>query len=178
MRVIDHFIAGGAPTGERRLGDVFDPNNGGVQAQVRLGTAADVDLAVEAALAAQPAWAAANPQRRARVMFRFRELVEAEMDSLARVLASEHGKVVSDARGEIQRGLDVIEFCCGIPHALKGEYSPNASAGIDVFELASENAFEAVVPGEHLRDELINRFAAYTRRRPGRIDRRNGVYPV
>jgi malonate-semialdehyde dehydrogenase (acetylating)/methylmalonate-semialdehyde dehydrogenase len=133
VRVIDHFIAGEAPAGERRSGDVFDPNNGGVQAQVRLGTAADLDQAVDAAFAAQPAWAAANPQRRARVLFRFRELVEAEMDGLAHLLASEHGKVVSDARGDIQRGLDVIEFACGIPHALKGEYTAGAGPGIDVY---------------------------------------------
>jgi malonate-semialdehyde dehydrogenase (acetylating)/methylmalonate-semialdehyde dehydrogenase len=135
VRVIDHFIAGGAPTGERRLGDVFDPNGGGVQAHVRLGTAADLERAVDAALGAQPGWAATNPQRRARVMFRFRELVEAEMDGLARLLATEHGKVVSDAKGDIQRGLDVIEFCCGIPHALKGEYSQAAGPGIDVYSM-------------------------------------------
>ncbi len=135
VRVIDHFIAGGSPAGEVRRGDVFDPNNGGVQAQVQLGTAADLAKAVDAALAAQPAWAAANPQRRARVMFRFRELVEANMDSLAHLLASEHGKVVSDARGDIQRGLDVIEFACGIPLALKGEYTPGAGPGIDVYSM-------------------------------------------
>ena len=136
MRVIDHFIAGGGmPMGEARRSDVFDPNNGGVQAQVRLGTAAELDKAVDAALAAQPAWAAANPQRRARVMFRFRELVEANMDALAHLLASEHGKVVSDAKGDIQRGLDVIEFACGIPHALKGEYTPGAGPGIDVYSM-------------------------------------------
>src|SRR6478736_4583681 len=98
MRLIDHFIAGSAPSAEGRRGDVFDPNNGGVQAQLRLGTAADVERAVAAAQAAQPAWAAANPQRRARVLFRFKELVEAEMEPLARLLASEHGKVVADAK--------------------------------------------------------------------------------
>jgi len=135
VRVIDHFIAGAAPAEGGRLGEVFDPNLGEVQAQVRLGTAADVERAVAAALAAQPAWAAANPQRRARVMFRFKELVEAQMDSLALLLSSEHGKVLADARGDIQRGLDVIEFACGVPHLLKGEHTQGAGPGIDVFSM-------------------------------------------
>ncbi|WP_163363635.1 aldehyde dehydrogenase family protein, partial [Enterobacter cloacae] len=81
------------------------------------------DKAVAAALAAQPGWAATNPQRRARVMFRFKELVEANMEELAHLLSSEHGKVIADAKGDIQRGLEVIEFACGIPHVLKGEYT-------------------------------------------------------
>ena len=135
MRVIDHFLAGGAPAGEARTGDVFDPNSGAVQARVRLGTAAVLDQAVAAALAAQPGWAATNPQRRARVLFRFKELVEANMDALAHLLSSEHGKVIADARGDIQRGLEVIEFACGIPHALKGEYTQGAGPGIDVYSM-------------------------------------------
>ena len=135
MRVIDHFLAGGAPAGEARTGDVFDPNSGEVQAQVRLGTAAVLDKAVGAALAAQPGWAATNPQRRARVMFRFKGLVEANMDALAHLLSSEHGKVIADARGDIQRGLEVIEFACGIPHVLKGEYTQGAGPGIDVYSM-------------------------------------------
>ncbi|WP_445326659.1 CoA-acylating methylmalonate-semialdehyde dehydrogenase [Sphingobium sp. AN641] len=118
-----------------RFGDVFDPNVGRVQARVGLGTADELNRAVEVAAAAQPAWAAINPQRRARVMFAFKQLVEAEMDSLARLLASEHGKVVSDARGDIQRGLDVVEFACGIPHLLKGEYTEGAGPGIDVYSM-------------------------------------------
>jgi malonate-semialdehyde dehydrogenase (acetylating)/methylmalonate-semialdehyde dehydrogenase len=136
MRRIDHFIAGGASSGaEGRMGDVFDPNSGDVQAQVPLGGRADLDRAVAAALAAQPAWAATNPQRRARVMFRFKELVEANIDELARLLSSEHGKVLADSRGDVQRGLDVIEFACGIPHALKGEYTAGAGPGIDVYSM-------------------------------------------
>jgi malonate-semialdehyde dehydrogenase (acetylating)/methylmalonate-semialdehyde dehydrogenase len=90
---------------------------------------------VSAALAAQPGWAATNPQRRARVMFRFKELVEANMQPLAELLASEHGKVVADAKGDIQRGLDVIEFACGVPHLLKGEFTPGAGPGIDVYSM-------------------------------------------
>jgi len=115
MRVIDHVIVGHSGGGAGRRSDVFDPNSGAVQAQVALGTAADLDRAVAAAQAAQPGWAATNPQRRARVMFRFKELVEANMDALAHTLSAEHGKVIADSKGDIQRGLEVIEFACGIP---------------------------------------------------------------
>ena len=138
MRIIDHHIAGvGQATGggAARLADVFDPNSGSVQAQVTLGTAADLERAVAAAQAAQPGWAATNPQRRARVMFEFKRLVEANIDELAQLLSSEHGKVVADARGDVQRGLDVIEFACGIPHAMKGEYTQGAGPGIDVYSM-------------------------------------------
>ena len=100
-----------------------------------MATAAEVEGAVQAALAAQPAWAATNPQRRARVMFEFKRLVEARMDELAQLLSSEHGKVVADSRGDIQRGLEVIEFACGIPHVLKGEYTEGAGPGIDVYSM-------------------------------------------
>ena len=133
MRVIDHFIGGGSAGSEGRSGEVFDPNNGVVQAQVRLGTASDLQQAVDCAQAALPEWMATNPQRRARVMFRFRELVERNRDTLAHALSSEHGKVLADARGDIQRGLEVIEFACGIPQALKGEYTLGAGPGIDVY---------------------------------------------
>ena len=135
MRIIDHFLAGGPAGAPLRTGEVFDPNEGVVQARVALGDAAVLDRAVAAAQAAQPAWAATNPQRRARVMFRFKELVEANMDALAHLLSSEHGKVIADSRGDIQRGLEVIEFCCGIPHALKGEYTQGAGPGIDVYSM-------------------------------------------
>ena len=135
MRQIDHFIVGGTGGQAARLGDVFDPNNGGVQAQVALGGKPDLDRAVAAAKAAQPGWAATNPQRRARVMFRFKELIEKNMDELALLLASEHGKVIADAKGDIQRGLEVIEFACGIPHAQKGEFTPGAGPGIDIYSM-------------------------------------------
>ncbi|WP_277980037.1 CoA-acylating methylmalonate-semialdehyde dehydrogenase [Sphingomonas phyllosphaerae] len=143
MRTIDHHIVGvaavagggGAATDGARFGDVYDPNTGQVQARVTLGTSADLDRAVAAAQAAQPGWAATNPQRRARVMFRFKELVEREMDELARLLSSEHGKVIADSKGDIQRGLEVIEFACGIPHVLKGEYTQGAGPGIDVYSM-------------------------------------------
>ncbi len=134
MRIIGHSIAGAeeAPS-SARLGDVFEPATGKIQSQVCLASADEVDRAVACALDAQPAWAALNPQRRARVFFRFKELIEKDMDELARLLSSEHGKVVSDSKGDIQRGLDVIEFCCGLPHLMKGEYSQGVGPGIDVW---------------------------------------------
>ena len=121
MRQIDHFIVGGSGGISARKHQVWNPSTGEVQAEVALGDAALLQRAIEAAKAVQPAWAATNPQRRARVMFEFKRLVEANKQALAEMLASEHGKVVEDAHGDIQRGLEVIEFACGIPHALKGE---------------------------------------------------------
>ncbi|HEX4694685.1 CoA-acylating methylmalonate-semialdehyde dehydrogenase [Sphingomonas sp.] len=135
MRIIDHHIVGHQGGAGGRTSDVFDPNTGKVQASVNLGTQADLDRAVVAAQAAQREWAATNPQRRARVMFAFKALVEANMEELAHLLASEHGKVVADARGDVQRGLDVVEFAAGIPHALKGEYTHGAGPGIDVYSM-------------------------------------------
>ncbi|ODP38622.1 CoA-acylating methylmalonate-semialdehyde dehydrogenase [Sphingomonas turrisvirgatae] len=136
VREISHFIgsASTAGTGARRS-DVFDPNTGKVQAQVTLGVQADLDAAMGNALRAQPSWAATNPQRRARVMFAFKALIENHMDELAHLLSSEHGKVIADAKGDIQRGLEVIEFACGIPHVLKGEYTQGAGPGIDVYSM-------------------------------------------
>ncbi|HVL78633.1 MAG TPA: CoA-acylating methylmalonate-semialdehyde dehydrogenase [Sphingomicrobium sp.] len=135
LRTIDHFIGGSTFESGERQGEVFDPNQGEVQAHVRLGSAADLQRAIDAANAALPGWAATNPQRRARVMFKFKELVEANMDELAEILSSEHGKVIADAKGDIQRGLEVIEYACGIPHALKGEYTIGAGPGIDVYSM-------------------------------------------
>src|SRR5579872_3640741 len=136
MREIPHFIDGKPfRQTEGETGDVFDPNTGEVQARVGLAGPALVDEAVTAASAAQGAWAAQNPQRRARVLFEFKRLVEARMDELAQLLSSEHGKVVADSRGDIQRGLEVVEFACGVPHALKGEYTEGAGPGIDVYSM-------------------------------------------
>src|SRR5579863_2198710 len=135
MREISHFINGAAVAGHGRAGEVFDPNTGEVQARVAFADDAEVDAAVKAAAAAQPAWAATNPQRRARVMFEFKRLVEARMDELAHMLSSEHGKVLADSRGDVQRGLEVIEFACGIPHLMKGEYTEGAGRGIDIYSM-------------------------------------------
>ena len=136
MREINHLIDGRSVVGmSGRFGDVFNPNTGEVQARVALASVAEVDAAVQSALRAQQNWALVNPQRRARVMFEFRRLIEARMDELAEMLSSEHGKVVADSKGDIQRGLEVIEFACGIPHALKGEYTEGAGPGIDVYSM-------------------------------------------
>jgi malonate-semialdehyde dehydrogenase (acetylating) / methylmalonate-semialdehyde dehydrogenase len=136
MRRIEHFIDGRRVAGtSQREGDVFDPNRGVVQARVPLANAAELDRAIVNAVAAQRDWARVNPQRRARVMSAFKGLLERDMDELAQLLSSEHGKVVADSRGDLQRGLEVIEFCCGIPHLLKGEYTQGAGPGIDVFSM-------------------------------------------
>ncbi|MFT3791484.1 MAG: CoA-acylating methylmalonate-semialdehyde dehydrogenase [Rudaea sp.] len=136
MRSIEHFVGGHSVAGTSgRYGDVFNPSTGAVQAKVALASAQELDRAVENAAEAQRDWAKVNPQRRARVMFEFKRLLEANMDSLARLLSSEHGKVLSDARGDIQRGLEVIEFSCGIPHLLKGEHTQGAGPGIDTYSV-------------------------------------------
>src|SRR3569623_1708591 len=135
MRIIDHHIVGHQGGAGSRTSDVFNPNTGKVQASVNLGSQVDLDRAVAAAQAAQPEGGATNPQRRPRVMFSCKALVEAILEELAHLRASEHGKVVADARGDVQRGLDVVEFACGIPHALKGEYTQGAGPGIDVYSM-------------------------------------------
>ena len=133
---IPHFIDGQRTAGQStRTADVFNPSTGEVQAKVPMASTADVDAAVASAVEAQKGWAAWNPQRRARVMMRFIELVNENSDELAELLSLEHGKTVADARGDIQRGIEVIEFCIGIPHLLKGEYSEGAGPGIDVYSL-------------------------------------------
>lgn len=135
MRNIDHFIVGAPASPATRFGDVYNPSTGEVQARVPLAGNDVLEMAIAAAKRVQPAWGAMNPQRRARVMFRFKQLLEDNMQSLAELLASEHGKVVDDAKGDIQRGLEVIEFACGIPHAMKGEYTEGAGPGIDVYSM-------------------------------------------
>src|SRR6202045_2730460 len=133
---IPHFIDGQRTAGQsERTADVYNPNTGQVQAQVPMASAADIDAAVAVAVEAQKEWAAWNPQRRARVMMKFVELVNQHLDELAEMLSLEHGKTLPDPRGDIQRGIDVIEFAVGIPHLLKGEYTEGAGAGIDVYSL-------------------------------------------
>ena len=113
----------------------MDPNTGQVQAKAPMASAADVDAAVAGAAEAQKEWAAFNPQRRARVMMKFVDLVNQNIDELAELLSLEHGKTVADSKGDIQRGIEVIEFAVGIPHLLKGEYTEGAGTGIDVYSL-------------------------------------------
>ena len=133
---LSHFIGGKRIKGASgRFGDVFWPMTGEVAARVPLASRAEVRAAVLNARAAQPAWAAVNPQRRARVLARFVELLNRDMEKLADTLAREHGKTIPDARGDIQRGLEVAEFATGIPHLLKGEYTEGAGPGIDIYSL-------------------------------------------
>ena len=131
-----HFINGKRVAGQSgRFGDVFNPTTGEKQSVVSLAARAEVTRAIDAAEKAFPAWASTNPQRRARVLFKFKELVEKDMDNLAKLISSEHGKILPDARGDVQRGLDVIEFACGIPHLQKGEYTEAAGPGIDIYSM-------------------------------------------
>jgi len=133
---IPHFVDGSEHPGHgRRTGPVYDPATGEVRAHVALADATDVAAAVHAAARAQAGWAATTPARRARVMFRFRALLEANLDELARLISAEHGKVPADARGELVRGLEVVEFACGIPHLLKGEHSQDVGTGVDSWSL-------------------------------------------
>ncbi|MGH7042945.1 MAG: CoA-acylating methylmalonate-semialdehyde dehydrogenase, partial [Acetobacteraceae bacterium] len=118
-----------------RYGDVFNPALGEVTAKVALASAAEVDRAVTAATAAWPAWAATSPLRRARVMFRLRDLLERDRARFSAAITAEHGKVLSDADGEVQRGLEVVEFACGMPHLLKGEYTEQVGTGIDAWSV-------------------------------------------
>ena len=135
-RDIGHFIGGKSVAGTSgRFADVFDPNTGEVQAQVALASAAETKAAIANAAAAQPAWAAQNPQARARVMFKFLQLATDAKDELAELLSREHGKTIPDAHGDVQRGLEVVEFACGIPHLLKGEYTEGAGPGIDMYSM-------------------------------------------
>ena len=136
MRDVRHWVGGKEWQGTgQRSGDVFDPSTGAVQARVPLADPADVGTAVEAAAQAFPEWRDTALGRRARVMFAFREIAERHKDDLARVVSAEHGKVVADALGEVARGLEVVDFVCGIPHLLKGEHSSEVSTDTDVHSL-------------------------------------------
>jgi malonate-semialdehyde dehydrogenase (acetylating)/methylmalonate-semialdehyde dehydrogenase len=136
MREIGHFIGGKHVKGTSgRTADVFQPMTGEVIAKVALASKAELRAAVENAKAAQPAWANTNPQRRARVMFKFLEIMQREHNQLAELLAREHGKTIPDAKGDIQRGVEVIEFACGIPHLMKGDFTDGAGPGIDLYSM-------------------------------------------
>jgi malonate-semialdehyde dehydrogenase (acetylating)/methylmalonate-semialdehyde dehydrogenase len=131
---VQHWIGGRATAaGSTRSAPVFDPATGQQQAEVLLATRDDVDTAVAAAKDAFATWSQSSLSVRTKVLFAFRELVNARVDDLAEVISAEHGKVLADARGEVQRGLEVVEFACGIPQLLKGDYSDQVSNGIDVF---------------------------------------------
>ena len=131
-KTLHHYVNGRRVTPKGgRFGDVFNPATGEVSGKVPLASAAEVGEAVAAAKAAFPGWAKVTPMQRARVMFRFKALIEANMDKLAELVTSEHGKVLSDAKGSVQRGLEVVEFACGIPQLLKGEFTENVGTNVD-----------------------------------------------
>ena len=131
---LHHYINGERVAGESgRFGDVFNPATGEVSARVPMASAAEMRKAVEAAKAALPGWAATTPITRARVMFAFKELCEKHIDELAELTSKEHGKILSDAKGSVQRGIEVVEFACGIPQMLKGEFSASVGTGIDAY---------------------------------------------
>jgi malonate-semialdehyde dehydrogenase (acetylating)/methylmalonate-semialdehyde dehydrogenase len=134
-RSLSHFIDGKVQVGTGQSSPVFNPSTGSAEARVALASAEEVRGAVLSARAALAAWAEVPPLQRARVMFRFKALIEAHAEELARLITSEHGKVLSDARGEVTRGLEVVEFACGIPHLLKGEFSDSVGGGIDSWSL-------------------------------------------
>ncbi len=136
MQDIGHFINGKRVAGTSgRFADVYNPATGEIQARLALASAAELDAAVQGALAAQPMWGATNPQRRARVMMRFVALLNENMDRLAEALSREHGKTIPDAKGDVIRGLEVAEFCIGAPHLLKGEFTDAAGPGIDMYSM-------------------------------------------
>ena len=136
VRELSHYIGGHHAAGlSGRFGDVFNPCSGQVQSRVPLAGREEVQNAVAVAEKAQAEWAAMNPQRRGRILLRFVDLVNRDLDSLARLLSSEHGKTLADSKGDIQRGLEVVEFAAGAPHLLKGEFSSDAGPGIDIHSL-------------------------------------------
>src|SRR4249919_2290556 len=142
---ISHFIDGKELAGDSgRFGDVFNPATGEITGKVALASKPDVEIAIDSAAKAFPAWAAVTPLNRARVLFKFKELLEKHADEIAASITAEHGKVLSDARGELTRGLEVVEFACGIPHLIKGEHSMNVGGSVDSW---SEYAPLGVVAG-------------------------------
>ena len=133
---VPHFLHGERRTGATgRAGPVSNPSTGQLSAHVPFAGRAEIDDAVSSGSKAFAEWSSWSPLRRARVMFRFRELLEASATELATIISSEHGKVLNDARGELQRGIEVVEFACGIPHLLKGEFSTGVSTGVDMYSL-------------------------------------------
>ena len=136
MQELTHFINGAQVNGASgRTADVFNPATGEVQYQCPMASAAETDAAIESAAAAQVAWGATNPQKRARVMMAMVGLMNRDMDKLAEALSREHGKTLPDAKGDLQRGLEVIEYCIGAPQMLKGEFTDSAGPGIDMYSM-------------------------------------------
>src|SRR3989338_5715475 len=131
-----HFIGGKKVSGKSgRFGDVFNPSTGQVASRAPFASKAEVEAAIANASEAFPVWAPAPPLARARVMFKFKALLEKHADEIASLISSEHGKVHADSKGSLIRGNEVVEFACGIPHLLKGEFSPGVSTGVDMYSM-------------------------------------------
>ena len=136
MRTISHFINGESVTRDGAVtSPVYDPGTGEVQARLQHADAAILAEAVAVAKAAQPTWGAMNPLRRARVLFKFKSLLEEHMQELVHLMSSEHGKLLGDSMGELQRGLDVVEFMCGVPHLQKGDFTQGAGPGVNAYSI-------------------------------------------
>ncbi|MBM3555870.1 MAG: aldehyde dehydrogenase family protein, partial [Alphaproteobacteria bacterium] len=136
VKELHHFIGGKKVMGKSgRFGPVYNPTTGEEAAKSPLASRAEVEAAIADSQGAFAGWSGTSPLVRARVMFKFKALVEKHIDEIALLISNEHGKVLADAKGSIQRGLEVVEFACGIPHLLKGDYSDSVSAGIDVYSM-------------------------------------------
>ena len=146
LRTISHWLDGKPFAGtSTRVGPVFDPATGVQQAEVRLASAADVGTVVGSAVAAAAAWRSSSLATRQRVLFAVREILSAKRSEIAATITAEHGKVLADAEGEVQRGLEVVEFACGIPHLLKGGFSEGVSTGVDVYSIRQPLGVVAVI---------------------------------
>ena len=136
MKIIGHRIGGDFIKEENsRFGNVFNPATGEVESKVALASTSDVDKAVEAAKKTLPEWSETPPIQRARILFKYKQLIEENIDELADLVGREHGKTLTDAKGSVTRGLEVVEFACGIPHLLKGEYTEQVGTGVDSFSM-------------------------------------------
>ena len=136
MKTIEHFVGGKSFSGDsKRLSKVFNPATGEQSAQVKLASAKDVNTAIENAKKTFEEWSNKPPLQRARVMFKFKELIEKNSDELTKIIVSEHGKVYEDAKGSLTRGLEVVEYACGIPQMLKGEFTENVGSNVDSLSL-------------------------------------------
>ncbi|HEY8190319.1 MAG TPA: aldehyde dehydrogenase family protein, partial [Micavibrio sp.] len=132
---IQHFINGKYRSAGSRSGNVYNPATGDIAGKVAFADPDDVRAAIAGAHAAFPGWSSTPPLKRARILFKFRQLLEENAGKLAAIISAEHGKILSDAAGEVQRGIEVVEFACGIPHLMKGEFSENAGSNIDTYSL-------------------------------------------
>ena len=136
MKNIFHFVDGKEFKGDsKRTSDVFNPATGEVEAKVSLASKNDVDIAVKNANEAFKEWSLTPPITRARILFKYKELIEKNSDELTKLIVAEHGKVYDDAKGSLTRGLEVVEFACGIPHLLKGEFTENVGKGVDSWSM-------------------------------------------